>query len=174
MKKEVNMKFYEKISCLYCNKDKFVLKSVLKRRGGKYCDSICCNSHRKDLAAQEPKNAECAYCKKKFRARKSKMLASKSGYMFCQKECKDIAQRSESGFNEMRPAHYKNGGSHYKAKAMRNFENKCNRCSYSKVIGILEVHHKDRDRNNNNLSNLEILCPNCHQEEHFKTKTGRF
>lgn len=26
----------------------------------------------------------------------------------------------------------------------------------------LELHHKDGDRSNNNLSNLELLCPNCH------------
>ena len=26
----------------------------------------------------------------------------------------------------------------------------------------LEVHHKDGDRTNNSLENLELLCPNCH------------
>lgn len=26
----------------------------------------------------------------------------------------------------------------------------------------LELHHKDGDRHNNRLDNLEILCPNCH------------
>lgn len=26
----------------------------------------------------------------------------------------------------------------------------------------LEVHHKDSDRTNNKLDNLELLCPNCH------------
>ena len=26
----------------------------------------------------------------------------------------------------------------------------------------LEVHHKDGDRTNNDLSNLQLLCPNCH------------
>ena len=26
----------------------------------------------------------------------------------------------------------------------------------------LELHHKDGNRYNNDLENLEILCPNCH------------
>ena len=26
----------------------------------------------------------------------------------------------------------------------------------------LEVHHVDGDKTNNELSNLQILCPNCH------------
>lgn len=26
----------------------------------------------------------------------------------------------------------------------------------------LEVHHKDKNKHNNNLNNLKLLCPNCH------------
>lgn len=44
----------------------------------------------------------------------------------------------------------------------------CERCSYNENIQILGVHHKDRNRKNNDLSNLEVLCPNCHSLEHMK------
>ena len=44
----------------------------------------------------------------------------------------------------------------------------CNRCGYNVFIDILQVHHIDRDRKNNELSNLEVLCPNCHSIEHLK------
>ena len=27
---------------------------------------------------------------------------------------------------------------------------------------VLELHHIDNNHNNNELSNLEVLCPNCH------------
>lgn len=43
---------------------------------------------------------------------------------------------------------------------------KCERCDYSRVE-VLQIHHKDRNRQNNKLENLELICPNCHFEEHY-------
>jgi predicted HNH restriction endonuclease len=42
----------------------------------------------------------------------------------------------------------------------------CEKCNYSK-IEILQVHHKDKNRQNNSLENLKLLCPNCHAERHY-------
>ena len=42
----------------------------------------------------------------------------------------------------------------------------CERCEYDK-LEILQVHHKNRDRKNNEFENLELICPNCHFEEHY-------
>lgn len=42
----------------------------------------------------------------------------------------------------------------------------CERCGYARYE-ILNVHHKDRNRQHNTLDNLELLCPNCHSEEHY-------
>lgn len=44
----------------------------------------------------------------------------------------------------------------------------CVWCGYNASPQILGVHHKDRNRRNNDLSNLEVLCPNCHSLEHGK------
>lgn len=45
------------------------------------------------------------------------------------------------------------------------FIHQCNNCKrktwLNKSIPI-ELHHKDGNHMNNNLSNLELLCPNCH------------
>jgi 5-methylcytosine-specific restriction endonuclease McrA len=41
-------------------------------------------------------------------------------------------------------------------------------------LKVLQVHHKDRDRHNNKLENLEMLCPTCHEVEHFTPKDGRW
>ena len=46
----------------------------------------------------------------------------------------------------------------------------CERCGYSKKE-VLHLHHKDRNRNNNDPSNLELICPNCHYEEHHLEKS---
>ena len=42
---------------------------------------------------------------------------------------------------------------------------KCECCGLTEWMGQpipLEVHHKDGDRTHNELSNYELLCPNCH------------
>lgn len=44
----------------------------------------------------------------------------------------------------------------------------CERCGFDANPVILGVHHKDRNRKNNEASNLEVLCPNCHSLEHAK------
>ncbi len=51
---------------------------------------------------------------------------------------------------------------------------KCERCGFSSDPAILHIHHKDRNRRNNAESNLEILCPNCHETEHHGTRTGKW
>jgi predicted nucleic-acid-binding Zn-ribbon protein len=49
------------------------------------------------------------------------------------------------------------------------FQEKCEKCGLSEWFGDsmpLELHHKDNNHNNNNLENLQILCPNCHYLTH--------
>jgi len=46
---------------------------------------------------------------------------------------------------------------------------KCERCGLG-IYEILQIHHKDRNRNNNDLDNLELICPNCHSKEHYFNK----
>lgn len=53
----------------------------------------------------------------------------------------------------------------------------CERCSF-KTSYQQPRHHKDRNRANNNLSNLEVLCHSCHALEHTTDRErdteGRF
>jgi len=44
----------------------------------------------------------------------------------------------------------------------------CEICGYTHV---LDIHHKDEDKLNNNLSNIIMLCPNCHMLVHRKRFT---
>lgn len=50
---------------------------------------------------------------------------------------------------------------------LNRVENKCEKCGwgetnpYSNNVA-LDIHHKDGNRRNNTLENIEILCPNCH------------
>lgn len=58
---------------------------------------------------------------------------------------------------------FKNGWTTYRRKAFDNLPNLCNRCRSTK---FLLVHHKDHNRMNSDLENLEVLCKKCHQEHH--------
>ncbi|WP_372447098.1 HNH endonuclease signature motif containing protein [Paenibacillus cisolokensis] len=38
----------------------------------------------------------------------------------------------------------------------------------------LHVHHKDKDRSNNDLSNLQVVCVSCHNNILHKRERDRF
>jgi hypothetical protein len=42
----------------------------------------------------------------------------------------------------------------------------CMNCGFSKWPSILQFHHIDRNRKNDSLENLMVLCPNCHSALH--------
>lgn len=109
---------------------------------------------------------ECAYCGKKIIKPISKLENSRSGLYFCCREHKDLAQRLDSGvqFDAIRPEHYNDIISDYRKLAFRNYEHQCAICNYAEDKDLLEVHHIDENRSNNELSNLIILCPLCHRK----------
>jgi hypothetical protein len=45
---------------------------------------------------------------------------------------------------------------------------KCNLTHWNEELIPLDLHHKDKNRNNNSVENLTLLCPNCHNQEHRK------
>lgn len=51
-------------------------------------------------------------------------------------------------------------------------ENKCAICGINEWQNkplIVEAHHKDGNHLNNNIDNIQFICPNCHsQTEHFR------
>lgn len=106
----------------------------------------------------------CAYCGKDFIRPHSYSINSKSGLYFCCREHKDAAQSIDSNCVAIRPNHYKNGEASYRDRAFRNYDHVCSACGWDEDSDILEVHHIDEDRGNNDLSNLIILCPICHRK----------
>jgi len=160
--------------CINCNKTFSALLKEIKRGGGKFCSRKCFGEYRSKTRIPLTPNVICQTCGKLFYKNNSDKKNSKHGKFFCSRSCKDKGQRID-GVKEIHPGHYKDGSYSLYRKAALDVHGKvCSSCGYDKVPEVLEVHHEDRDRTNNSLSNLIVLCPTCHQEAHFLNKDGRF
>ena len=108
------------------------------------------------------KYVKCANCGKKVYRRKSALKRSKSGKSFCSKTCSTSYWNKYLKFGENNP-NYTDGFSSYRKRALKKYGHKCNFCSYDNEI-VVQVHHKDGNRDNNSLSNLLVVCPTHHWE----------
>ena len=72
---------------------------------------------------------------------------------------------SKGYYNNGKPIHFIDGRSpaYYRKLGFKNFPNYCYICGSKKFLCI---HHKDRNRHNNLLKNLQILCKSCHNTIH--------
>lgn len=103
----------------------------------------------------------------------------RSKCLHCEKECKrpiakycsnkcQIAYQREIKVSEQRACH----------RALRNYlmqkDPACARCRIKEWLChyvALELDHIDGDSSNNELSNVRLLCPNCHsQTDTYKAK----
>ncbi len=50
----------------------------------------------------------------------------------------------------------------YRKLALEHYDHLCAHCGFG-IPDVLEVAHLDGNRSNNELSNLVVLCPNCHK-----------
>ena len=152
-----------------CDMEYWAPKHMLARR--KYCSRRC-----KDLNSRDRVDIICAYCGKPFQVPRNKFERSKSGLFFCCRKHKDIAQRLENGI--LAPPHYTTFDTtkDYRKKmaavtAPEDFVCQNPECPITKA-GIkiprymLAIHHIDKNRDNNDLSNLKILCAWCHSLMH--------
>lgn len=149
------------LNCAYCNK-KFSLPRYLynkrqKRNNKLYCSKACSNNgNKKEI------KCICANCGKEILRTPHKIKQSKSGNIFCNKSC------SASYNNKLRE---KISINTYRRIAFENYEHKCSVCGWNLDERILEIHHIDENRSNNELENLIILCPICHKYLTLHLKT---
>lgn len=153
------------VNCETCGKVFLALNKDLKRGRGRFCSRSCSSSRKRGVTLVV---VICSYCGLEVKKRPCSLRNSKSGMYFCNRKCKESAQKL-GGLEEIQPSHYGTAYSKfsYRKVALRELENVCNRCGYKDVPAILQVHHVDRNRENNSVDNLEILCPNCHAIEHY-------
>ena len=165
---EFSVANYRKDSALYCSRkclalasrSKFTTKCEVcetifthissRANKAKYCGTKCYNKAQRDRGSVE---YTCAHCAKKFNG------APSHKRKYCSRGCVNKAKKSDWApkFTTVR-----------KQMLRRGLINECQKCGFNSAPHILGVHHKDRNRNNNKMDNLEVLCPNCHSLEHNK------
>jgi|SRR5712691_2303505 len=131
--------------CKTCNKQFYV--SILRKDTAKYCSRTC--YYKAKYGSIE---IVCPVCDKTFKRSPSHTQKH------CSPRCKNIALRQQK-------ASHANGA--VKKINKMGLRERCCACGYSKYPQILEVHHIDHHRSNNDWSNLTLLCPNCHKINHF-------
>lgn len=137
--------------CIICEKQIYRRPFEIENTKGRvFCGAAC-------YGASCRKENFCTVCRKAILASMNKKT--------CSRGC---ANKNRAGIN------YKINRPNDKVLSSRNLKNKlleergekCERCSYKKSE-ILQVHHKNRNKIDNSLENLELICPNCHYEEHY-------
>ena len=156
---------------LKCNlhNEEFTVSAECFMRGTKDVRGSCpiCSEEIKNKQLESLRfTTNCAYCGQEIIRSKSKAENSRSGLYFCCREHKNLAQRLDSGeqFEAIRPIHYGFTLNDYRLKALQSYEHKCAICGWNEDERILEVHHIDSNRENNEIDNLIILCPICHRK----------
>lgn len=134
--------------CAVCNAKFTHIASRANK--AKYCSPKC---YHKAMSQKGTVRGECAHCKTEFFTSPSRKRK------YCCMACVNKVAKEVwlPEFTTVR-----------KKMVNRGMLTSCVRCGYSEYPEILGVHHKDRNRKNNDLNNLEILCPNCHSLEHRK------
>lgn len=164
--------------CLHCKKNFEAPLKEVNRGNGRFCSIDCGNAHKRGVR-RKPDNCSCAVCQKTFRRPPNKLKLSKSGLYFCSRKCKDLANTIGNPYSleEIWPDHFGTRSSDksiYRKICFSKYEKKCYQCGYDKIPEVIQVHHIDRNRENNDISNLIPLCPTCHEENHFLAKDGKW
>lgn len=149
-----------RIICQNCGIE--TLTRIKKDKTYQFCSQKCSAEFKTSLRV----DLVCATCQKQFTKTQSKLLNSKSGFHFCSRKCKDKAQRL-GGIKEIMPPHYGTSETIDYRALFTEDELVCSRCGYDECKSVVDIHHIDENRTNNDKSNLIPLCSNCHRSLHF-------
>jgi 5-methylcytosine-specific restriction endonuclease McrA len=165
--------FYKKI-CEGCGVVYYV-PSEKNRKTRKFCGMECRIKYNSRTGTEGRRQLfSCAICGKEIIRTLSRVRTCDSKVFFCSSSCAGVARRIGTGLEDMQLSHYNMGKGTYRERALRNLKPVCARCGYNKYESVLEVHHIDRNRTNNVVDNLEILCPTCHREDHYLAHDGKW
>ncbi len=147
-------------TCQQCSKLFYVKPNRVLKGWGKYCSNACKHaSFRKGIIVA------CSSCGIQTNRDMKSQKRSKSGKFFCSKNCQTVWRNTTLYVREGH-SNWTGGKSSYRSVMLRDQRAKtCVKCNLSDPR-VLAVHHRDKNRDNNDLTNLIWLCHNCHYLVH--------
>jgi len=143
------------IKCSICAKSIYRRPAEIKKNEGRvFCSASC-------YGMSNRKESPCLVCKKPILASLNKKT--------CSRGCANI-HRAGIQYKIDSPKDKVKSQQSLKVRLLEERGRKCERCNYNKYQ-ILEVHHKNRNREDNRLEKLCLICPNCHAEERLLKKS---
>ena len=129
----------------------------------KFCSSSCAaivnnknfiKREKRRKSYHEKKEKKCLNCEK--------IITNK----FCDSICQNNFRKKET-YKKIESGDITLNYRHYKKYLIEKFGEKCMKCDWCEIHQItgkvpIELEHCDGDSENNSLSNLKLLCPNCH------------
>lgn len=112
----------------------------------KYCSKKCFYKHLKI-------EVECSVCGEKLLKPKSNFDRNKEHY--CSRTCYNKRRKTQLKRLKRETEHFTS-----------LVEEGC-KCGVKEYY-LLQIHHKDGNKNNNDPSNHEVVCANCHIKRHLK------
>lgn len=139
---------YEKRVCLQCKKEFAVRKCYTKRGRGKFCSKSCSTIYRNthNNPAKKPGVRKKISENHADVSGKNNPMYGKRGH---------LAPSYIDGRNSIK-------GDIWRKIALTNKDPICEICGTAAEGRSLHIHHKDKNRNNNNLDNLQVVCVLCH------------
>lgn len=145
---------YEEVTCQFCG-SKF---KAFKHEERKFCSHSCSASANNPKKIKKTKaETHCLNCNKQLEDKQHKYCSNTCQHEY---QTSDIYKKIENGDITL---DYR----HYKKYLIEKYGEKCMKCGWEERNPStgnvpIELEHIDGNSENNNLSNLELLCPNCH------------
>lgn len=143
------------IECIVCKTPIYKRPIEIQKNNGRvFCSQAC-------YGISCRKESPCPIC--------GKLILAGLNKKTCSKGCAN-RQRTGIKYKLNRPMSKVASERALKIRLLGLRGKSCEKCGYGE-FRILQVHHKDRNKGNNDMDNLELICPNCHSKEHYLEKS---
>ena len=149
-----------KVKCANCNTDIERTEYALKRNLYFICSPECSAEFQRNT--YDNKRTKCFTCGNPVRRNTRKTKDNKE---FCTSSCK-MKYILSSRIDDNNPNNFRARALYYHGEKCMNHNCKLKTAGIAIPKSMLDVHHIDKNRGNNKLNNLAVLCVWCHREVH--------